>query len=346
MKISNKVFYYSRTLDGHRASYIETVGKIYNAEYCGLLMAITKKSPVLFLMVEEIPVAYFLISIFRSFFRRRSVGFLFRPYEAIAATTIKLKIKRWILTRIKNKNYISTLTLFPHDVDSRLAEISTAGIYDLQFWDGLVGGCGRDLTDKFHDNSVNSELFSQEISKKADGKKIVVALGAQNTNKGFDVFCKIYVKSENIRRNYLFVVAGKVSNELCGDAEDFKKNGGVLIDRYISDAELKYMYGVADFVWCAYSPSYNQASGIMGRSIQFNKVPIVRKGSVIDCICAANNIKHISFDYSNENSEEVFCMEINSLPREKINFSENVNDMLQKSIKTLEIGLFGDSSNS
>jgi hypothetical protein len=54
-----------------------------------------------------------------------------------------------------------------------------------------------------------------------------------------------------------------------------------LINRFISDEELIELYKVSDTIWACYAPSYDQASGIFGRAVQFSVPVIVRDGSQV-----------------------------------------------------------------
>ena len=54
------------------------------------------------------------------------------------------------------------------------------------------------------------------------------------------------------------------------------------------------LYSIADLAWCFYSPEYDQASGILGRALQFSVTPVVRKGSVSEWFCASERMPHIA----------------------------------------------------
>src|SRR3546814_779911 len=64
-----------------------------------------------------------------------------------------------------------------------------------------------------------------------------------------------------------------------------------------SDAAFRTLFEVADFAWCAYHPSRDMSSGILGRCIQSEVVPIVRRGSVAAGL-ARRWTESVSVDFS------------------------------------------------
>jgi len=161
----------------------------------------------------------------------------------------------------------------PFAVFPRFEQVATGWIYDPQLWDLLHFG--------FSENSA-FPMLQDLLSIKASSRRILTALGLQHQGKGFDYLVDLWCSSAEVRENFLFVVAGKVDYRSAQKAEMFVQEGGLLINRHLSDGELMYMYRCAHIIWSCYSPTYNQASGIFGRAIQFGVPVTVRKGSYLE----------------------------------------------------------------
>ena len=55
----------------------------------------------------------------------------------------------------------------------------------------------------------------------------------------------------------------------------------------------------SQFIWCCYSPEYDQASGVFGRAVQYGCIPIVREHSVIHKFCINEEINCIAYNPEN-----------------------------------------------
>ena len=171
---------------------------------------------------------------------------------------------------------IKSLSIIPFFVCPKAESICDDWIYDFQFWDKKFL---ESLT-----NKVEVDEVVEFIRSKAAGRRIVCAIGQQNKNKGFDEFVKLYLSSEGVQEKYLFVSGGKVSGIDEGLAEAFENSGGLLINKRISDSELVALYHAADVVWACYLPEYDQSSGVLGRALQYQKLVIVRRGSIAESL--------------------------------------------------------------
>jgi len=273
--------FYSRYESGHRKEYIEFTKVQLQGSRVSLLTGVFNRKPLLFLMIEELFFVFCVICCFRSLFRLKTVGLVFRAKECATSEHLKHKIKRYLLKYFKKSQYIQSLSIIPFFVHPEIESFCDDWIYDFQFSDIEFL---YSLTE-----SIEIKHFSADLIVKAKGRKIVCAVGKQDKNKGFDKFIENYITSNKLQKKYLFVSGGKV-DEACTDLiKQFEMVGGVIINRRISDSELVAFYEVADHVWCCYSPSYDQSSGVLGRAIQFQKGVIVRKGSVVESI--SDNLK-------------------------------------------------------
>jgi hypothetical protein len=170
---------------------------------------------------------------------------------------------------------VQLLSIFPYAVAPEISSVTTNWIYEPQLWDLPYLGI-PDLK--------QAEPLQEKIRGLANKRVIVMALGSQSREKGFDYLVDLWVSSPKLRASHLFVACGRVDSNSSGAAKRFQDSEGVLLDRRIDDAELFCLYRVADLVWSCYAPDYNQSSGIHGRAVQLGVPVIVRKGSYIDSL--------------------------------------------------------------
>tara|TARA_R110002072_G_scaffold1559_3_gene12892 strand:- start:25134 stop:25715 length:582 start_codon:yes stop_codon:yes gene_type:complete len=123
----------------------------------------------------------------------------------------------------------------------------------------------------------DSGLSDRVIREKID-RKVLVFIGKGNDSKQFSLLADL---ATECYRKLLIVVAGKVDVKFRDHADRMREVGMIVESRYVTDEEVLSLYKVADYSWCCYSPKYDQASGVFGRSIQTGVMPIVRRGSVI-----------------------------------------------------------------
>jgi len=283
---------YSRSLDGHRASYVNFTEQLLGGRRANVLGLMVSSSPVLFLMIEEAFALYVMVAIWRSLFGWRTVGLLFRPKPALYGASVRLQLKRGLLKILRRIPSVKTLSIVPATLDSRISEIADDWIYDFQLWD-----MGDVELDKFHDFSsggVSGEagkLLSQ-LSKSAAGRKLIVAVGTQDRSKGFDGFAA-FCSSPGVGDTWLCASGGKVRENCQGYKAEIEAAGGYVLDRFISDDELLALYAASSVVWCAYSEDYDQASGILGRAVQFGIPVIVREGSYSHRFCQVEGLAHL-----------------------------------------------------
>jgi hypothetical protein len=223
-------------------------------------------------MLEEHTVRFFGVALIRAMLGRRSVALVFRPAEAINSSALRHRIKRGGLRFLRRVSLVRILTILPFEVDPRFGELACDWIYDPQIWDLQRPHISKETP------------LSKTVKAKSEGRRIVVAVGAQNHGKGFDYFVQLWIDRPELREAFCFVAAGKVVQSLGAASNAFEAAGGVLVNRFLEDEELLSLYGCADVIWSCYAPSYDQASGIFGRAVQFGMPVIVRQGSYLERI--------------------------------------------------------------
>lgn len=294
--------YYSKDLNGHRASYLEFVQSKFGGERLSGKSLVFWKDPVFFLMIEDNFALYFVVSIFRALLGKRTIGLLFRPKPVFETKSLKLILKKIALKILYLFHNIKTLSIVPVILEPKISEIVDDWIYDFQLWD--INFEQKQFVRKIRDSYQLSdlEIFNQfEILKKIKNrskKKILVAIGAQNKGKGIEELAKAMNTLSDA--DYLVVVAGRFSQDVSIAKQTIEKAGGLVFDRFMTDDEILALYAIADNVWCFYDPSYDQASGILGRTIQLDVTPLVRAKSFSELLCKNEQINHISINNISE----------------------------------------------
>lgn len=284
---------YTKSLDGHRKEYLNFWINEFGGERSSIMKIIFSKKVSVFLMIEEGFFIFLLVSIARLIQKKVTIGLLFRPGPLENVNSIKLTLKKLALKLLRKSRFSCVLTILPHYLFNKINHYSKDWIYDFQMWD---------LSDSqyFRFKSLKSGVITspicEQILLKAKGRKVVVSFGIQNTNKCTTLFMSTFSNNFQIRDNFLFVSAGAQDSNNKDQIEYFNKMGGLVIDRHIKEAEIIDLYSAADIMWALYSKTYDQASGILGRSIQLGVLTIVRKNSLIDKLCSNESIDILPAD--------------------------------------------------
>ncbi|MEG0619080.1 MAG: hypothetical protein RR557_07270 [Bacilli bacterium] len=286
---------YTRTLSGHRQSYLDFVKQNFGGEKIHGLTLFLKKGPVFFLMIEDNFMLYFFVACIRAFLGKKTAGLLFRPKPALQANNFKLKIKLHLLKLLKKNSKVRTLSIVPVPLEPEIAEIVDDWIYDFQLWD-ITNEQKKIFEQLKYGMKPSIDLpeyqIVHDIKKYANGRPIVIALGVQNKAKG------THILADNIQyffeNNYCVVVAGRFSSDSEIAKKPLEEGGALIFDRFVTDEEILGLYAAADAVWCFYDPSYDQASGILGRAVQLGVLPIVRLGSFSEKFCLSENVNHLA----------------------------------------------------
>ncbi|MDX3927121.1 MAG: hypothetical protein QHC90_15100 [Shinella sp.] len=285
------VLAYSRSDEGHRASYMRTAGRYLGAQRIRTPAVFFASAPVLFLMIEEAFALYVFACFWRSLFGRRTVGLLFRPKPALEGRSLRHRVKRGLLKRLKGLHPARTLTIVPFEDCPGAAEIADGWIYDFQLWD--LEPCDHE---RFRAARGRNEDCPDSLAgavRQAAGDRLVIsAIGAQNRRKGFGLLAGHYACGP-VRERWLFAFGGKVDAEMAGASAELARNGGFVADRTVSDEELTELYAASDLVWCFYAADYDQASGVLGRAAQYSVPVLVRSRSLSHRLCAREGIAHI-----------------------------------------------------
>lgn len=225
------------------------------------------------LMIEDHSIAFFLLAWARAALGRHTVGLLLIPRPCLHPAGLRHRLKRWLLLRLRRRPQVRILTLLPFSLEPGLAAIASGWIHDPQLWD----------VERSPGSRIEPTPLSREIAERAAGRTVVISLGLQGRFKGSDRMMGLCRALRSTGR-YLFVAAGQVEPELAAEAEGFVAAGGMLVDRFLSDAEFLSLYGVATWMWACYAPDYDQSSGGFGRAVQTGAPALVRAGSLIHAL--------------------------------------------------------------
>lgn len=294
MKKLLKLGLYTQSRAGHRGAYADYAKNLLGGEPSNMRKSLFKSSPVLFLMADHKIHYYFLAALFRALSGKRTVGLLFRPVPAVQAQTWSQRGKKILLKLLKELKQVKTLSIIPVPLVPETVEIVDGWIHDLQLWD--LGLKERKLFDDLRAGLVHEShpamQFYRQIKKSANGKPTMISLGAQGKEKGYSILADaVPLLAKN---DWFVVAAGRVVEDQKEKTLVFLENRMMSVNRYLDDDEMIAAYAAADVVWCLYDPSYDQASGILGRAVQLGVLPLVRQGSLSEDFCSAENIPHLA----------------------------------------------------
>lgn len=283
-----RVLLYSRSLAGHRASYLSFFSALLDGVRASASRISIDRRPAIFLMIEENFGLFALLALLRSATGRKTIGLLFRPLPAIEGTSLRLRLKRYMLHLLVRTPRTTVLSIVPVPLLPKSAAIVTGWIYDPQLWD--LNARDRQLFTLLRAGETGDEIgeaarLIEMIRAKAAGRKVLIALGVQSRQKGFESLAS--QAAALAEAGYLVVVLGKVAAPMASAKEQLIAAGHWVEDRFASDDEFLAAYGAAHAVWCFYAAGYDQASGILGRAIQLGLPTVVRRASISHKLCLA-----------------------------------------------------------
>lgn len=274
---------------GHRGEFNAVLARIFPIKPAAFGWALlTSPQPVLVPMIEDAIYRYVITSLLRALQGFRTVGIVLRPLPAVHGKSLRLRVKRLALKVLKHLPACQVLTMVPFAIEPKISAIATEWFHDVQSWDLQLASPAALAPD--------AEELAARIRRAARGRKTVCAIGYQSAIKGFDRFADLFAASPALRGTMLFCYGGKVDLAIGDKAELMAESGGCGFNRFISETELFGLYAAADLVWCYYDPSYDQASGILGRALQLGVPVIARRGSVIQRQCELYRHPHIALD--------------------------------------------------
>lgn len=276
---------FSGSRGGHRGSFEDFVQRLWGGTVCRAGLQLRHRGPMFFLMVEDSSLGYVASALLRQLLGRRTVGLLFRPGPALDGGGLRLSLKRNLLKLLRKMPRVTTLTIIPFSLRPDFAAVADGWVHDLQLWDmedrdfAVIDALrqGKDCSD------ADAAAFCGKIRETAAGRPVLVALGLQSRGKGFVRLAA--AARELTAEGWQIVVAGRIDPTLAAQKAALEELGALVVDRFVSDGEILGAYAAAGAVWCCYDPAYDQASGILGRAVQFGCPVVVRAGSLSEALC-------------------------------------------------------------
>jgi hypothetical protein len=200
--------------------------------------------------------------ILRSYFGLRSVYFSVRSEEFIDSG-VKSSIKRMLAKIIVRCSHAKLISIHKPYMQSYVGNIVTDLIFDPQLWDLPVLDFTEELPNELA--SVSLDILS----------RAVLVLGSVNTKRSEDELLLAVKTFPQLN----FVFAGKNDGPRCSRLAELPNV--LLINRYVSDGEIIWLYRHCGFVYAYYDLSVNRPSGIFGRSVQLGRRVVVRRGGYL-----------------------------------------------------------------
>lgn len=265
---------------GHRPSYERYFSTFAAAsvenKYWKLLF--TRKT-VFFPMIEDAGVYFYLVVLLRIFFRADTVGVLMQPLRTLEGISLRVKAKRNLLEWFKSTRHLTVLTLLSHRVYPELSLISDDWIHDPQLVEKAEVQVDKDGAQR---------LLDTETVVRSKNNPLLISIGWITELKGSNFLSKILTEN---RDSINAVIAGeKICNNLKKTTQRF--NNVSLVERYLSDGEVEFLFSQAKFVWACYSEEYDQASGLFSKAVQCGAIPVVRKNSYLEHFSRSEGLLH------------------------------------------------------
>ncbi|BBO56868.1 hypothetical protein [Cobetia sp. AM6] len=323
-------------LSGHRRSYlalfsnmfqlIPQSGPIFGSKFISLCT--TKK--LIFATIDDDYFGFTMVSIIRALLGLRTVGIFLRPKQCFLDDKLIYKVKRLLFQGLVKLPGLTITSIIPHDLCPEYVKISNNWIHDPQLWD-IDTGIVKPKRDAF------SDLFIHDDKN----VKVLSFIGTVNIIKGFMFLYSMVKYDPSLAKKIKIVVAGKVDVACQDAAEELKGYGVLIIDKYLTDEEINDLYNISNFIWCCYHPSYDQASGIYGRSFQNNKRPIVRNKSLISKYKKYTGTNDIVIEYGDDKAaSELLINESQKKVNDDISSNRIVGEIIgqwkEESVKLIE----------
>lgn len=288
---------YARSTGGHRQSYLDIFGPMFGLEpVSGKMDAATLRRLVaadrlLFATLDDHMASFAAVAASRSILRRPTAALFLRPQKCFESGRWYYPLKRHAFRILRRLPHLTMATITPFDVAPRYGEVAHVGVPDPQYWD-LSDGAGLPAAGRTD--------LSDEVVAKAAGRRVLCLVGGLSADKGLPFLADTLERHPQIAERLLVVAAGRVHASAPVLAARLEAAGALVVDRFVSDAELASLYGVAELIWACYAPGYDQASGIFGRAMQYGVPPLVREGSLIATFAAMNGIDHVRVAYGED----------------------------------------------
>lgn len=302
---------FTSSAEGHRGPYVSLLSSLFSlAPVCAtptvpVLRRLLRPRRLLFATFDDSILRFALTALFRGLNGRPTVGLLLRP-QSCFSSRLKGRVKGFTLRLICRIPRLRLVSITPFSVEPRYASLAHLSVNDPQYWD---------LHDGREIRAPGGTPLSEEIQRRAAGRRILGMPGYLNLHRGIGFLADMLRQEPTLRARVLVVAAGVVLPDARKASQDLVAAGGLLIDRRLDDSELESLYVASDLMWCCYAPEYDQASGIFGRAIQLGVPAIVRRGSLIDRFASGLQSPVIAMEFGDvRNGARLLMQELPARP--------------------------------
>ncbi|OOY25878.1 hypothetical protein BMI91_05680 [Thioclava sediminum] len=275
---------YSRTDKGHKISYGLTLRALYGFEVrhgersAALLRDLVAAPNLIFSTLDDDYITFFRVALARWLRRRPTSALFLRPQTCLAPRSAVQRLKCALFRAIRGLGIANVLTIVSFEAEPAYAGMAADWVDDPEFFD---------LDMKLTEGTLPTTPLSDTAQARAAGRSIVAMPGALTARKGLAVLVEILEADPTLADRVLFVSAGRIDAASADLAQRFVALGGMATDRFVEDDELFSLYRVADYMWAAYAPEYDQSSGVYGRALQTGCPVVVRADSLIERLAGA-----------------------------------------------------------
>lgn len=276
---NRKIYCFSANRICHHDDYYLLINKIRpssnincNKEKRRLLIT---DAPIVFFDIDGADLAYIILILLRGLWGGKGLAISVRTEYLLVKRSlfefifqrgrlvfIKAWVKRILFYLIKNFSTTTLLSIHKnHPQKKDMVVYVNDFVYDPQLWD-------LDLLNI--KPSIPEEMKDFVFDKT---QPIILVAGRFNEQRSKNELLDFLKKNSKLN----FVIAGLIEPS---DFNFLKKNiNCLIINRFLSNSELIYLYDFCSIVYCYYTN--NRPSGFFGRAIQFQKPIIVRKGQFL-----------------------------------------------------------------
>ena len=233
--------------------------------------------------------SFFFISLLRALLRKKTIGIMLSPWDCYRPNVLKDKFRRYTFILLKKLTHVRVICMIPFDMDERYKNIADCWIYDPEFWDMHA----------LEERRVVVQNVSRSVKSTPTGKLNLLYLGGVNSEKGFDFLAKLFLENKNLFTKFDLSVVGKISKPYTHIANQLREAGADVVDEFVSDERMFSFIKQSSLMWCCYSPNYDASSGIFGRAIQFDKLPLVRSTSRLEKLAGLLGKHAVTFEFGN-----------------------------------------------
>lgn len=266
--IKNLIYLYNIHKKGHYSELGILLRKLYNCiELFNVkkqIITCFKKNTVIFLDGDRLHLMFFPLIIIRSLLSYKSILFAIHT-ELVFRNSFKDFFRKSVLRFLKMISYCYIISINKSLIHLKLKKYVNFFIYDTQLWDLSYLNFGTKNINEFDIKKIKRPIiliFGVELNEKRNREEVIKYL---NVNKHLDFSIIFSCKVNSVDKLLI------KQHKNC-----------YLIDRYISNEEMIFLFKNIDYFFCYYDVNLQRPSGIFGRALQLNKYIIVKKGGYLE----------------------------------------------------------------